>query len=85
MSGLIRTNRRLFGFSPGGRGNRSKAEQLMGTNRAAYYGNAANALLAEKHGARKYAQYVQGLGAVRSKHRLDSLPSGSGQLLGGGG
>lgn len=59
----------------------------MGKNRDAYYGNVAAAILGEKHGPRKYAEHVKGLGAVRSRHRFESLPvsSGSGQLLGGGG
>lgn len=85
MSGAFRTTKRLFGMSPGNRGERSRSEQVMGKNRDAYYGNVANTLLDQKHGAHKYAQYVRGLGAVRSRHRFESLPSGSGQLLGGGG
>lgn len=87
MTGAIRTTKRLFGMSPGNRGESYASEGVLGKNRDrnAYYGNAADVLRTQKHGARKYARYVRGLGAVRGHGHLDSLPSASGQLLGGGG
>jgi hypothetical protein len=52
----------------------------LGKNRDPYYGLAAQSILDEKHGKKKYADSVLGPG-----NGIKKAMSASGQLLGGGG
>ena len=92
MSGVVNLQRRLFGFSPEGRGEHSRAQNNMGRNRQPYYGTAAQAMLGDvkpgsPKGARMMTQYLEanGTDVPNNKKQRKAAASSAGQLLGGGG
>ena len=59
MSGLWRKSQQMAGVSP--HTSNVWRKNGMGQSRSGYYGNAAQEVLSQPHGVRKYAEQVKGL------------------------